>query len=120
VKKAFSKKNLWENTPAGLKTLLGSALSMVPLPYLLGGDFRRWHQFAKEADKWDAERIREYQLAQLRRVLTLAYEKTEYYQQTFRSVGFEPGDFKRPEDLERLPTIDKVAVREIWERLMTR
>jgi phenylacetate-CoA ligase len=120
VKKAFSKKNLWDNTPAGLKGMIGSALSVVPLPYLLGGDFRHWHQFAKAADRWDAERIREYQLTQLRRILTLAYEKTEYYRQTFRSVGFQPGDFKRLEDLERLPTIDKVTVRENWARMMTR
>jgi phenylacetate-CoA ligase len=120
VKKAFSKKNLWENTPAGLKKILGVGLSAVPLPYLLGGQFRRWRRFAQEADRWDAERIREYQLAELRRVLTLAYEKTEYYRQTFRSVGFQPGDLKALEDLERLPTIDKVSVRENWERMLTR
>ena len=120
MKKAFSKKNLWDNTPAGLKALIGSGLSIVPLPYLLGGQFRRWHQIAREADQWDAERIREHQLAQLRRVLTLAYDKTEYYRETFRAVGFQPGDFKRLEDLERLPTIDKVTVRENWDRMMTR
>jgi phenylacetate-CoA ligase len=120
VKKAFSKKNLWENTPAGLKRILGAGLSLVPLPYLLGGDFRRWRQFALEADRWDGERLREYQLAELRRVLTLAYEKTEYYRQTFRSVGFQPGDLKSLEDLQRLPTIDKVSVRENWERMLTR
>ncbi len=120
MKRAFSKKNLWENTPAGIKRILGAGLSVVPLPYLLGGEFRRWRQFAAEADRWDAERIREYQVAELRRVLTLAYEKTEYYRQTFRSVGFHPGDLKSPEDLQRLPTIDKVSVRENWERMLTR
>ena len=120
MKKAFSKKNLWEKTPAGLKKVLGAGLSMVPLPVLLGGEFRRWRQFAAQAERWDAERIREYQLAELRRVLTLAYEKTDYYKQTFRSAGFQPGDLKSLEDLERLPTIDKVAVRENWERMLTR
>jgi len=120
MKKAFSKKNLWQNTPAGLKKVLGAGLSLVPLPYLLGGDFRRWRQFAAEADRWDAERIREYQLGELRRILTLAYEKTEYYRETFRSVGFQPGDLKSLEDLQRLPTIDKVSVRENWQRMMTR
>ena len=120
MKKAFSKKNLWEKTPPGVKKLMGAGLSLLPLPYMLGGDFRRWRQFAAEADRWDAGRIREYQLAELRRMLTLAYEKTEYYRQTFRSVGFQPGDLKSLEDLERLPTIDKVAVRENWERMLTR
>jgi len=120
VKKAFSKKNLWENTPVGLKQVLGAGLSVVPLPYWLGGDFRRWRQFAAKADRWDAERIREYQLAQLRRILTLAYEKTEFYRKSFQSVGFEPGDLKSLADLEQLPTIDKITVRENGEQMLTR
>jgi len=120
VKKAFSKKNLWDKTPAGIKKILGVALSTVPLPLLLGGQFRRWHQLAREADGWDAQWIQDYQLAELRRVLTLAYEKTEFYRETFRTVGFQPGDFKTLEDLERLPTIDKATVRANWQRMLTR
>src|ERR1700759_3052768 len=49
VKKAFSKKNLWDKTPPPIKAVAGAALSLVPLPYLLGGGFRKWHRFAKEA-----------------------------------------------------------------------
>jgi phenylacetate-CoA ligase len=119
VKKAFSKKNLWDKTPALLKAMVGSALSVVPLPYLLGRDFRRWHRFAGEADRWDAQRTREYQLAQLRRVLTLAYEKTEFYRNTFRAAGFQPGDLKSLGDLERLPTIDKATVAQNWRQMLT-
>lgn len=120
MKKAFSKKNLWDKTPAPAKRLLGAALSKVPLQCLLGGDFRRWYRLAKEADQWDAERIREYQIARLRRILALAYEKTEYYRETFRAVGFQPGDLKSVQDLEHLPTIDKATVRENWQRMLTR
>ena len=120
MKKAFSKKNLWDKAPPVVKAMAGSALSLVPLPYLLGGDFRRWHRFSKEADQWDAQQVREYQLTQIRRVLGLAYEKTEFYRDTFRAAGFQPGDLKSLEDLERLPTIDKAVVRENWKRMLTR
>lgn len=120
MKKAFSKKNLWESTPIGLKKVIGAGLSVVPLPHLLGADFRRWREFAAEADRWNAERIREYQLSQLRKILTLAYEKTGFYRKSFQSVGFEPGDFKSLADLERLPTIDKVTVRENAEQMLAR
>ena len=119
MKRAFSRKNLWDKTPAPAKALLGSVLSKVPLPWLLGGDFRRWYQFACEADRWDGQRTREYQLAQLQRIVTLAYEKTEFYRESFKKVGFEPGDLKQPEDLQRLPTIDKATIREHGPRMMT-
>ena len=120
MKRAFSRKNIWDKTPAAARAAIGSLLSIVPLPRLLGADFRRWHKLALEADGWDAEQIRDYQLTQLRRVLTLAYEKTAFYRESFQKAGFEPGDLKAPEDLQRLPTIDKATVRENWERMLTR
>ncbi len=120
MKRAFSRKNLWDKTPAAAKKALGAALSLVPLPYLLGRDFRRWYKFACEADRWGAEQAREYQLGELKRILALAYEKTEFYRESFRRVGFEPGDLKQPEDLQGLPTIDKATIRENWQRMLTR
>ena len=119
MKRAFSKKNLWDKTPAPAKALLGSVLSLIPLPRLLGADFRRWYAFALEADRWSAEQIRDYQLARLRRIVTLAYEKTEFYRASFRTVGFEPGDLKSLDDFQRLPTTDKATLREHGARMMT-
>lgn len=120
MKRAFSRKNLWDKTPAPIKSVIGAALSVVPLPHLIGKDFRRWYKFACEADRWDAECSREYQLSELKRVLTLAYEKTKFYRESFRSVGFEPGDLKQPEDMQGLPTIDKTTIRENWQLMLTR
>ena len=120
MKRAFSKKNLWDKTPKPAKALIGSVLSAVPLPWLLGRDFRRCYQFALAADLWDTERICEYQLHHLRRILTLAWEKTDFYRESFRTVGFEPGDLKSLADVQGLPTIDKVVVRENWQRMLTR
>lgn len=120
MKRAFSKKNLWDKTPKPAKALIGSLLSVVPLPWILGRDFRRYYQFALEADRWDVERIREYQRQQLRRILTLAWAKTDFYRESFRTVGFEPGDFRELSDLSKLPTIDKAVVRENWQRMLTR
>lgn len=120
MKRALSRKNLWDKAPAIAKSLIGKALSLAPLPHLLGRDFRRWYTFASAADRWDAERTRNYQLRELRRILTLAYERTEFYRASFTSVGFEPGDLKQPEDLQRLPTIDKATIRQEWKRMLTR
>lgn len=107
-------------TPRPAKALAGSLLSTVPLPWVLGGEFRRWYRFALEANRWDVERIQEYQLQRLRRVLSLAWEKTDFYRESFKSVGFEPGDLNSLADLQKLPTIDKAVVRENWERMLTK
>lgn len=119
MKRALSKRNLWDKTPGPIKAVVGRVLSAVPLPRILGADFRRWYRLALEADRWNAEQIREYQVVQLRRILTLAYEKTAFYRKSFQNVGFEPSDLKTPEDLRRLPTIDKVTVRENWKEMLT-
>lgn len=120
MKRALSKKNLWEASPPVVKAIVGKALRMVPIRYLLGMDFVRWYEFLQDAQWWDTERIRDYQLKRLKRILALAYESTEYYRESFRSVGFEPGDFKELSDLAGLPTINRDTVRANLHRMLTK
>lgn len=108
---ALSRKNLWERTPPFLKSLLGQATAIIPMSHLLGARFRAHLAFAREAQWWSAERAREYQLTRVREICLLAYEKTDYYRETFRQAGFTPGDLKSLEDFSSLPTIDKETIR---------
>ncbi len=120
MKNARSKKNLWDKTPAWARTILGKGLGFVPLPWLLGRKFRRQRAFAREAQWWSADRIRQYQLDRLREILTLAYEKTEFYRRTFDRIGFRPQDLRSLEDMAKLPTIDKSMVAENLTDMCTR
>lgn len=120
MKRALSRKNLWEASPPVFKAVVGRALRMVPIRYLLGMDFARRYEFLQDAQWWDTERIRDYQLKRLKRILTLAYESTEYYRESLQSVGFEPGDFKEISDLAGLPTINRNTVRANLHRMMTK
>jgi len=108
---ALSRKNLWERTPRVLKSLAGQVAARIPASYLLGARFRASLAFARRAQWWSAERAREYQLARVRELCLLAYEKTDYYRRTFRQAGFVTGDLKSLEDLSGLPTIDKETIR---------
>lgn len=117
--KALTKKNLWEATPPVLKRTVGRVLGLIPPATLLGARFREMQRFVADADRWSAEQAREYQLTQLRRIVTLAHEKCPYYQRTFRDVGFAPGDLKSLSDLSRLPFIHKDIIREHAEDLAT-
>ncbi len=120
MKKAFSRKNLWDRTPLWLKSTVGAGLGLVPPAWLLGGSFRRNCRFLQEAQRWSREQARVYQLRRLREMLALAYEKTSFYRRTFDAAGFQPGDFKSLDDMARLPMISKQTVTESLAEMCTR
>lgn len=111
MKRAWSRKNLWERLPAGLRRPIGSGLSCLPPGWLLGRRFREQVRFLKASERWPAERWRAWQLEQLRSICRLAWERTAYYRRTFQDCGFHPDDLRRPEDIARLPLIDKDTLR---------
>lgn len=112
MKKALSKKNLWDKTPLLLKSILGIGLGLFPPKWLLGKSFRANCKFVRDAQWWPAERIREYQLNELRKIIKLAYERTKFYRRMFDSVGFRPGDINTLNNMNQLPTIDKQVLTE--------
>jgi len=120
MKKALSKKNLWEKTSSLVKTTLGRGLGIFPPAWLLGVKFRANCRFVREAQWWPAERSREYQLRRLQEILKLAYEKTKFYSRMFDSAGFHPNDFQSLDCISRLPVIDKQVVVENLAEMCTR
>ncbi|RLC74730.1 MAG: phenylacetate--CoA ligase family protein, partial [Chloroflexi bacterium] len=109
---ALSRKNVWDRLPRVIKRPLGAILGIIPLKYLLGKRFRATLDWLDEAQWWPAERARAYQLEQLRRICTLAYERTPFYRRAFDAVGFEPAGLKSPQDMAGLPTITQDTVRQ--------
>ena len=119
MKFARSRNNLWEKVPRGLKNLLRGPFQLVPQKYFLGKKFRDASRFVEEAQWWPEQRAREYQIEQLRRICTLAYEKTTFYKREFDAAGFHPQDLRQPEDINALPTIDKDTLREHLAEMCT-
>lgn len=117
---ALSRKNLWEKTPRGVKSGLSWVLGRISPRLLLGSRFRSELEFAIRSEQWDEEQIRAYQLERLRSICQLAHDKSPYYQRTFKLAGFDPGDLKKPEDISRLPLIDKQVIREQEAEMLTR
>lgn len=112
MKTAVSRKNVWNSAPALVQLMLGSLLRPVPLAWLLGRKFRENRARALEAQHWSAECSQRYQFERLRQVLTLACERSRFYRSMWGSLGVCPDDIKTLDDMKRLPTIDKAAVRE--------
>lgn len=119
MQRSWSRKNLWENAPPWVKRAAGLALAWAPPALLLGKSFRHHVAFIRESERWSIDQIREYQLARLQRICTLAAERSEFYREHFRQAGFDPRDLRSPEDLRALPTIDKETIREHGRRMCT-
>ena len=107
MKRALSGKNLWEALPRPLQAAFTPVLRVIPPQYIFGPGFRGAMRFLQEAQWWPAERAREWQVIELRRICTIAFERTSFYRRIFTAVGFDPRDLRTPEDLRSLPTIDR-------------
>ncbi|MBX3394883.1 MAG: phenylacetate--CoA ligase family protein [Phycisphaerae bacterium] len=117
--RAISRKNLWERTPLSVKRGIGWVISHIPPQWLLGRRFRSHLAFAQAVDHWSADETRAEQLYRLRRILTLASQKSPYYRRVFKAIGFDIRELKSPEDIADLPLIDKSTIRAHGREMMT-
>jgi phenylacetate-CoA ligase len=119
MKRAWSRRNLWNALPPSAKAAVASVVGVLPPSLPLGKRFRQNLAFVRQAQYWPADQALTYQIEKLRGVLTLAYHRTAFYRRTFDAAGFRPEDFRSPEDLRRLPTIDKQTLRDHLSELCT-
>ena len=64
-----------------------------------------------EHDKWSAKQFFEYQCQQLCSLIQHAAAKVPYYRKMFSETGIDPASISSPEDLQRLPILEKEVVR---------
>lgn len=110
MKRALSRKNLWEKAPLWVKSTVGKGLVLVPPAWLFGAAFRKNHNFLQETQSWPEVRNKEYQFDRLRKILKIAFEKSRFYRSSFNSSRFLLDDFQSLEDMHRVPIIDKEDV----------
>lgn len=111
MKSALSRKNLWDRAPQPVRAAAGRVLGLLPPEYLIGQRFRRQMEFLQQAQWWPAERAAEYQIAELRRISSLACSRTTYYRRLFDDAGIDPSALTF-DSYRQLPTLDANAVRE--------
>lgn len=85
--------------------------------YLIGVKLRsseifQKYKFLKNSENWSLKQLEEYQFAQLKRILTIAYNKSLFYRQLYNQAGISPDDIESLEDLKRLPYITKANLLE--------
>jgi len=110
--RGWSRHSLWKSAPPWVKRFGGTVLGLAPAQYLLGGQFRRMMAFLEDAQWWDHDHTRAYQLERLRDILQLARLRSPFYRRMFDDAGFDVLGFTDVEQITALPTIDSQIVRE--------
>jgi phenylacetate-CoA ligase len=77
----------------------GTAATRKPAPTRKAKPYR----FDPDAETMSRERIAALQLRRLKASLKNAYDNVPFHKKRMKSIGFEPGDLKRLEDLASLP-----------------
>ncbi len=114
-----SRHHLWRLSNHITNRKPARVLSLVPPRVWLGGRFRRKHGFLRSAERWSKDETAAYQMQELRRVITIAYERSPYYRRVFCACGFEPGDLRALSDVAALPTIRAETVRDHLDAMST-
>ena len=81
--------------------------SLIPASRRYGAVFRKTLRFLLESQGYSEERIRDFQLAELRRLLIHAGANVPYYRESFRAAGFDPRGVKDLSDIEALPLLSR-------------
>ncbi len=65
------------------------------------------YQFLKESERWDLQRLQEYQLEQLKKIVTFTYGHSSFYKKQWDAIGFKPSDIASLNDIQKIPIITK-------------
>jgi phenylacetate-CoA ligase len=74
------------------------------------GVYRETRRALARSEGFDAGELAELQAGELRRTVWHAARTTRYYRDLFQSLGVDPDAIRCPDDLRRLPTLDKQTV----------
>jgi len=118
MKRAFSKKNLWEIMHPKLKQIIAFIVSFVPFEYLLGSEFRKERKLIVSADKWTKAEIDIYHWKKLKEQIQVSYNNCPAYRRLYDDAKVDVLSFNKLSDFEKIPFVDKSFVNENVEDLL--
>jgi phenylacetate-CoA ligase len=65
----------------------------------------------EETQYWPENKLRQIQWRRLKKMVQFVWGNNDFYAQRFKQAGFSPADFKKPEDITKLPILTKADVR---------
>jgi len=90
----------------------------IPPSIRYGKAFRETYAFLQESQWWSREKLEEYQMQQLSKLLHHAYENVPYYRRVFDERGLKPRDIQDFDDLRKLPYLTKDMFKSNFGRMV--
>jgi phenylacetate-CoA ligase len=75
--------------------------------------------FLETSQFWPLEKIREYQLRKIKRLLIHCYDYVPYYRNLLNEIGAVPDDIKTFSDFSKIPVLTKKLIKQNFDRLIS-
>lgn len=99
--------NIAGSLPSPIKKIARNLCFLIPNSFRYGKTFLETYKFLQESQWWTRDKLEEYQLQQLEKLLNHAYEHIPYYRKVFDQKGLKTRDIQDFKDLEQLPYLTK-------------
>ncbi len=110
--------NLIRKAPSWIKKPIKYVYGLIPYEKRLGKVFWDTYNFLQESQWWGKEKLEEYQMQQLEKILHHAYENIPYYRKVFDERGLRPKDIQDFDDLKKIPFLTKEIIQNNLEDLV--
>lgn len=84
-----------------------------------GAKFNKMYKLLNESQYWDTKKHDEYQISQLKELISHAYETVPYYNKLFNSIGMKPNDIKDYNDFKKIPYLTKEIIQNNRDELIS-
>jgi len=113
-------KQLSKKLPYPIQQGLKYTYGIIPPRFRYSKVFWDTYNFLQESQWWSREKLEEYQMEQLSKLLHHAYENVPYYRRIFDERGLKPKDIQDLSDLKKLPFLTKEIIQENLKDLVAR
>ena len=114
------KERLKKLFPASIQYPLKYIYGAIPPRFRYGKVFWDTYNFLKISQWWSRERLEEYQMQQISKLLNHAYENVPYYRKVFDERELKPGDIQNFDELKKLPYLTKEIIQKNLPDLVAR
>lgn len=81
-------------------------------------EFKKRLAFLRRSEFWSKRKLEAFQLKELKRVVSFAYDRIPYYRERFDAAHITPRDIQTLADIKKLPTLTRADIKANYEKLL--
>lgn len=108
---------MYKHNPRFLKTLMANCYGISDSFKKYGKYYHAYYDFLKRSQWFSSDELEQYQLSELKKMITHAVQNVSYYSDLFKKLSLSPDDINSIEDLKKLPVLTKEDLRFNFKRL---